>query len=436
MRLGRWLLAGLSVLALVAATWASMALPWPTDAGRGQFVLIGTWLEFTASIQLERIAWLLPALVTLDAVLAAGLALALCLSTTAHPAVHWLRRALAFGALAAIYLFLIRPSLGIPEAWRLTTDIASFVLAGVAILDLTAFFANYPYLASQEQVTAHNRRRFGRSPIGRLTTSRYYASGWWDWLFKHDGTFERGSRMHSRLMELAVSKNFRCAWVAFSAGLGVLFSLAATNKISNAVVSFSCVMLPFVLLLMAFDWLNIKYRTGGIEDRRRIGWIYLGPFIGFLVVESGFFFPMLATIFLPGASNDPHWRIFGLSLMELWLVCTFLFAPLLTASFLLGVAVSVFYSGTIDPKLAIRRSLMVGLSAILLTVVFVALENLLSSALAVRLGLSSQAGTLISGVAAALAFAPMRVKLEKAVGRWLDRFMPRIEPESGSDRLA
>lgn len=424
------LLAGLSLLALMGAAWMAYSLPWPADAGHAQFPLVTAWQRLTAPGNATSILYLLPGLVVLDVLLAAGLALALSFSDARLPGVRCLRRALTFGSLSALHLFHLRLNPGFDGFPLVFADMLAFALGGLAVVDLLMFFAEYPRRLTGRDVRADLRQRATPTVLSkqRLRLTRLLEA----LLKRIDGldVVERWARHDEVFWRITLHPAFRWGTPVVAAATGLLLMLENSNR-ARTVLELVVLAGAFLLPIQAFGAMGVKYRLGTADDRRHIEWIYLGPVVGFIIAMFLFWIPLLLFPMF-GTETFDNSRLLGVPLIDWPNIGISSFMPILIASFLLGLAFSVFYTGAIDPRLAIRRSLMVGLSAIALTVVFVALENLLSTELASRLGLSSQAGLLISGAAAAMAFAPLRAKLEKMVERWLDRFIPKIEPEDGA----
>jgi hypothetical protein len=134
---------------------------------------------------------------------------------------------------------------------------------------------------------------------------------------------------------------------------------------------------PFLPLLGA-QGLSINYRCGDAEVRRRIGWIYIGPTIGFIAAGTFFFLMMFGAIVFAGSHGEPA-QMFGIDVWRLLIVATFDFVPLVVGAFLLGLSFSIFYNGAVDPRLAIRRGAAIGFCGIVLSGLFVAFESLVQS---------------------------------------------------------
>src|SRR5690606_23557171 len=128
--------------------------------------------------------------------------------------------------------------------------------------------------------------------------------------------------------------------------------------------------------------------------------IYLCPSVGMLVAAFWILLGPAAWLFAPGAFEGGGPHPFGLAVPQLWLVGLYCLAPMLVAAFLLGLACSVFYSGTLDPRLAMRRSLVAGTCGLSLTALFVFIENVVTAQISQRFGMPEGTGSGRPAVAA------------------------------------
>lgn len=74
----------------------------------------------------------------------------------------------------------------------------------------------------------------------------------------------------------------------------------------------------------------------------------------------------------------------------------------------LSLAIAVFYAGTFDPSLVIRKTTIYGVSGVLLTGLFALVENVISGTLARWLHLPASVSTVAASMAVALAIGPLR----------------------------
>ncbi len=163
-----------------------------------------------------------------------------------------------------------------------------------------------------------------------------------------------------------------------------------------------------------------KYRNGPAEHRRQIEWMIWGILVGLLLflVPAIVLKPALIDLGVGWLALDRdavrHWSAFA-KLMGL---------ALGIAVVVLSIALSVFYRGAIDPGLALRRTTIYSMLALVLTTVFVGLEGLASASVITSLGVSSQTGALIAGSVTALVFNPVRQRVEIGVERLVNHLRP------------
>ncbi len=174
-------------------------------------------------------------------------------------------------------------------------------------------------------------------------------------------------------------------------------------------------MLNFAIIIPAIAWslLEFQYRTGSPEDRRRIGWLALGLAIcGWLAVIA--YGGAMVWLILGGGDQA------AMVLVKLTAVLPALCAIIFT----LLLAISIFFRGAIDPRLAIRKTSLYGLVALVVTVVVAATQNTAVVQLVGSLGLPAQSGSVFAGVAVAVVMTPMRRLIEVRMERAVDRFLP------------
>ena len=78
---------------------------------------------------------------------------------------------------------------------------------------------------------------------------------------------------------------------------------------------------------------------------------------------------------------------------------------------------AIFYAGAFDVGLVLRRTTVVTLTGMLAIAVFITIETTIEEALEEVLGLQSRTGGIVAGIAAALAFRPLSVRID----RWMQR---------------
>ncbi len=449
-RLERWAVAALGVLVALGAIALWLAPPWTRTASIDQFPMLSLWARFTDGH--AAFAPILPALVVLNALLAGVLALALSLSPSTTRDIRVLRRALALGACAVLYLFHFRLQLGATDAYRLLIDIGAFAAAGMAVADLWTFAAIYPRRASAEHLYANLRRQL-IDPDRNVETwspARRRFNAWFQSLarafrrrtrvaltqanpsdFDIEASLAGGVSFAQAVLDLATHRSVRLILIATAAAAGAVFSLRGSEGQGPLDAALMIVVVAAPLLpMLAFENLHVNYRYGSGEDRRRIGWMVLGPLFGFIAATA-----IWGSLFLAAIASILGGRdffLFGMALPSLALeVGTLLVFPVVVTSFLLGLALSIFYHGSLDPRLALRRGALVALCGVLLTGLFVAVEGAVTSQVVARFGMPDQLGAVFAGTLAAVAFAPLRNRMERRVDRLVERLMPARDLADG-----
>jgi hypothetical protein len=165
-----------------------------------------------------------------------------------------------------------------------------------------------------------------------------------------------------------------------------------------------------VWLTLGTLFLYASYVRGSKEDRRRIFWILEGVAV-FLVVQ---------------VIHIGLWAVSSTGLLEVDLPLWFNWMRAVSAWLTLGCFVmAVFYAGAFDSGMVLRRTTVLGISAGLAVLIFVTLETLLEELVAEAFGVQSRAGGILGGVAAAVAFQPLALRIDRVIGR--------LEREESSD---
>lgn len=442
--LDRLLVAALALVSGAAALALLMAPSWRIPHGMTAFPLQQNWLKLVDLHAMQSIDWVLPGLVAVDGILAAVLALILCLLGNAPLAVRRLRRSLGLGAVAAMYFFSIR--LHLPADWVLlpVADVLTFALGAVAIADLSGFLATYPQRPSPEHILAFYRDSVAtRHPLD-ANAIRYRVFGGLQKGLRSIGvasgsaygseeSIQRSAAVANRLVAMAASPALRWALAGMALLVALVFALAPPSNSARLFLVVAC-LLPMMLLPgSALHALQVNYLFGGSTERRQIGWIYLGPVAGFVL-----FVLLYCGLALAGFAalrfGGEHPKLFGVELFALWVSSAMLFLPVMVAAFLIGLGFAVLYRGAIDSRLAIRRGAVIALCGVLLTALFVAIEGMITSQVVLRFNLPEQSGALLAGTLSAISFSPLRNAVERRVARWVERFMP-VSDLAGGERV-
>ena len=169
-------------------------------------------------------------------------------------------------------------------------------------------------------------------------------------------------------------------------------------------------LLPIAATVFGVFLLVWNYRKAQKAERRS-GAVVVAGFVGALGI---LLIAALLAIFELGPEDDPAGFTFILVVLPS-------IAPLVIV---LALAVAVFYTGTFEPSLVIRKTTVYALVGVVATGVFALVENLISGTLARWLHLPNSVSTIAASIAVALVVVPLRDKLA--------RFMERRSASGGA----
>ena len=374
------------------------------------------------------------ALVALTIACAATLVLIVQARAEATAATRRLSAGLGWGGLSATYFFFLwtHPAYGLdrlPGVVQHGLRFAGYALAFVSAIEMARFFQAYPRLPSkeervqfhrelQEERLARARRRWGRA----ITDSRDYPEGsfarrWRAWL---EGQQVKGNSdvpfQHPAVFAVAIAL---AAFSAFADG-------AARNSIDHGILYASIAWgVDFMFLIVAggqaFGGLQFHHRRALASERTRMDWLY-----GTMLVAG-----LIAAVVAP-----TWWAILILALPSLepggWagsgLVA--LFGPiavdveLLVLACIVALALSIFYRGAIDPRLALRRVTLFTVVGIGVALAFLVAERAVAMRLVAWLQLPPESGAFIAGVVVAVTLAPLRSTAERGANGFISRILP------------
>lgn len=212
--------------------------------------------------------------------------------------------------------------------------------------------------------------------------------------------------------------------------LGV-YGLWQTQASAFAPLLAFLLILSFTLLTFghAVGLLFLNWRHGTAESRRAIGWIFLGT--------GGTALAWFVLVNVVGLLGLGRWAAAAqdVAVDRRMLAGTALVGPSLIAlAHVFSLWLSVLSRGSFDAKLALRRGTGIAAMGVLLTALFVALEGAVSSQVVVRLGMPSEAGSLVAGTLVALAFVPIRNQVDRRVNHVVQRLLPAEALVAGERR--
>jgi class 3 adenylate cyclase len=229
-------------------------------------------------------------------------------------------------------------------------------------------------------------------------------------------------------LELALHRLFASTGgLLLVAAFGVLLTWMWVGRMETAaellrwMLAFSIMLVGGALLFgHGMNLLYLNWRHGVGEQRRAIAWIFLATVGTFVLWASAYLLLGLVSVFAWMAGVDAP---LGRGLWSLGGVFR-LGPPLVLFALVCSLWASILQRGSFDPGLALRRTTAYSIVAVLLTTLFVALEGVASASVVSGLGLSPSGGALVAGSAVALAFNPIRNRVEKGVERLVDRLRP------------
>ncbi|TVQ29591.1 MAG: hypothetical protein EA370_14870 [Wenzhouxiangella sp.] len=191
-------------------------------------------------------------------------------------------------------------------------------------------------------------------------------------------------------------------------------------------------MLPLLLILtmmwLAASYLRTGYLVADADGQRRVLWIVNGFSVAFWVMLVGALvlfmiaFSIGLSHGLAAELNDepdaefliPYWWLLGAE----WL---YIFAML---AILASIAAATLYRGALDPGLVLRRTTVYGLLGVCMAFLFAILESILSSQVALRLGMPGSTGSWLAGGVTALMIAPLHSRIKRRTDQFIDRLLP------------
>jgi len=97
---------------------------------------------------------------------------------------------------------------------------------------------------------------------------------------------------------------------------------------------------------------------------------------------------------------------------------------------LLAIIASVVLRGAVEPALVLGRSMLYGIVVVITTTLFVMLEALLQSQAVAALGLPEGTAAIVTGVAVALGFGPIRARSDALIAGWIAALIPAADRPS------
>lgn len=376
--------------------------------------------------------------------MASGLSLFIVLKSEVTPATRRLAAALALAPISAAYLFVVNTHGAYRQALQLDADpfaqlAASFLAyaAGLAsVCLLVQFFLGYPRRPGEEELRAFYRKLYEE----RLEKVR---NGWRRRIYGRriagSGKPARSPLLRALGGEGALEEAM--AWKFFASRWPIAIALAlalasagvdyyvqqqlassgaqpdkATRLLQAAMWAVSF-MAMFTAMGAAFQGLQYHHREAIADDRARIDWIYGTLLVaGIILTAIGPVWWALLILLLPGIEPGSG----PMLLLDPIVVG----AELFLLAFVVSLALSIFYRGAVDPRLAMRRISVFGLMSLVVAVLFVLLERAVAMKIVAWFQLPQETGSLIAAAAVAGTLAPVRSTAERSITAFVSRFLP------------
>ena len=391
-------------------------------------------------------------LIAVTGIASCALAIIITLKAVQSPAIRYLGAALAFCSVATAYFFfatthdvyrqLIGWSLG--NGWRAMLDVVFYSLGLLAPLFLIRFFRAYPRSVTDEQLRHHYLEIMAeaRAKISQGWRKRIYPQRGEDanvpnkverfisWGGSPTLSQEQMARVHRFWISPAMYwVAFAIALLATAAGYLGRTTLGPTSTASGAKVIEIFLVVPstFVLLFfvygaqISFENLQFHHRQSLPEDRARIDWIYATMLVAGIVLLCVSPLWWAALIWLVPQMEAHAITPPGFVLL---IGPTIISIELFALAFVTSLALSIFYKGAVDPRLAARKITVFGLLGLVIAFLFILIERTVALKIIAFFNLSPDSGALIAGVVVAASIAPVKSRAERAVNLFVGRFLP------------
>lgn len=376
------------------------------------------WIVFRIPERLPDAAFLVSWFYNLSSttlIASAGLSLFLSKRSQGVAASRLLSASLANLGLAFSYFYFYRvfAEFGAPFPGMVTLllDLAAMAAFCLGIDQLVRFFSNYPARIDAASLNAERPFRDARHGLkgsASAALTRLWAPGWFDQL-----VYGRKNGLLGVLFAIA--------------GVAMLLTHAFRDSVdAGKAAPLGLVgMMAFAGLQGSWDAIKYNYRHSLPEQRRQIEWIWAGLWLIAVLAMATCVVIFLAIAFLDIATAR-----------RLMVPVATLAPPAFFLAFILSLAVSIFYHGSIDPTLAIRKTTVYTLLGLAMASLLVLGERLVAKKVSVALGLSEGVGGMIAGALVAFAIGPARSWMDARIGQLVNHMMPANYLAEGTRKQA
>ena len=222
------------------------------------------------------------------------------------------------------------------------------------------------------------------------------------------------------------------AWARIRRAIRIIIAVGVMGFLAwflGALTGFICFFVvlywPGVLCVRLF---RLHRALGSVEDRRRIEWIWTALWTALVIF-------LIPVIVAPALSIASHWLpelSMDLGWIGVYMILAWMSGPLIL---IIALTLSIFYRGSIDPRLALRGITVWTVLGVVLTLVFVFAERSIALYAVGWFGLPPKTGLITASAIVAATFQPIRKRSEKYVTRFVERILPATLLASGERRI-
>ncbi|HET7321741.1 MAG TPA: hypothetical protein VFI96_04530 [Longimicrobiaceae bacterium] len=169
---------------------------------------------------------------------------------------------------------------------------------------------------------------------------------------------------------------------------------------------FKIILVAVVVFVLAAASMNLwtSFVTADPLGRRRVVWVLEGVLAAAVIIALATAFRLVEVV------------VRGTVAVTVWYLLAFFTALLVLV---LCLAIAMFFTGAFDPRLAVRRTAVVGAVALVMIFLFAGAEQLMQDEISRWLGLSDHVGGVLTGGIVALSFEPVKKRVDRVVDRLL-----------------
>ena len=440
--IARWSAIASSVLALaIFATWLQFgaALPFGALSAERESPLM---LVFSSLTKDSPVAWrALLFLAAATGAAAAVLSLTLLTRGVSIEAARHLGNSMGWAALSLAYLFFVSAvppfaaHLPASPPGLLLCDFAAFALLALAAWALVQFWLQYPRpISSEERSAFASSQQEKEINKLQLLMPLMKVAERLDRMFGFDTSSDARAARNLRQYQIASDRRLLYFLLLFEAAMVPLWRITLISPAWPADLlpliggfGLNALIMPtFVCVVFAMDNIKLHRALGTAPERRSVDWIRAGMMINFVAMLATVALMVLAIIsfaILTLVEGSVMGEVSPVIRSTIgWLVFFALgMAPLI---FIVALAASILYRGTLDPRLVVGRFTLWSVLGLLLTFIFVLLERAVAMKVVEWFDLPPQTGAIAAGAAIAATFQPIRRFAEPWATTWVARLMP------------